>query len=89
MKLTMLPFGDRDFKVAKEIAALRNRRDDNRVYTSTSTIIGLEYLSRFNGDTNKFTIIKTEELGFLVIQDLEDLGARDEMEMKFPYLIID
>ena len=89
MNLTMLPFEECDNDAAEAIAKANGRDDDNCAYTSTSAIIGLEYFRRWQGDTKTFCIIKTKELGFLVIKDLEDMNIRDDMQARFPHLRID
>ena len=76
-QLTLLEFTPKDFHFARCMAARAGRTDENFVYTSTSAINGVEYLSRDNEDKNKFAIIKTKELGFLLIKDLADLKATD------------
>lgn len=84
MNLTMLPFEDKDFEIAAVIAKHGGRPDQNCAYTSTSSIIGIEWFARWDGDTNKFCVIKTEELGFLAIRDLDDMGIREKIKGKFP-----
>lgn len=89
MQLTTLDFTDKDFDAAAAIAKANGRDDENCTYTTTSSIIGLHYLCRFDGDSKVFSIVKTKELGFLVIKDLEDMGIRDDMESRFEHLKIE
>lgn len=84
MNLTMLPFEDEDFEIAAAIAKSKGRADENCIYTTTSEIIGMQWLSRFNRDNIVFSVIKTKELGFLVIQDLIDLNIESDMRRQFP-----
>jgi hypothetical protein len=74
--ITQKTFDNRDFLTARLIAARLGRNDNNCVYTSTSNLIGLQYLKRNNED-KQFFIIKTVELGFMVVSDLEDINCSD------------
>lgn len=76
--LTQLEFSPRDHKTAARIAKHLGYRQT--AYTSTSALWGLFCLAENPayakpGDaTRGGCIIKTRELGFLFIQDTEDLG---------------
>ena len=73
--LTQLPFTDNDYNTAEKIAA-RLGRKDNFAYTSHSDLIGFTCPRRFAAD-KELSIIKTKELGFLIVQTLEDAGLCD------------
>ena len=81
--ITQREFIGDDFEIAERIAARLGYAQT--VYTSTSALWGL-YCLRENPERARTTverrhppyvagcIIKTQELGFLFVQDLEDLG---------------
>ena len=73
--LTQLEFKGDDFKNAEKIA-LKLGYGNNTVYTSTSALIGLFCLidgKQYKRGKKTGCIIKTKELGFLFVQDLEEL----------------
>ncbi len=77
--LTQLEFTEADFAIAENFA--RSLGYEQFAYTSTSALWGL-FCMRENpeyarpGQNSKFNgcIIKTRELGFLFVGDLEDFG---------------
>ena len=77
--LTQVEFAEADFKIATKVAKQLGYKQT--AYTSTSALWGLFCLPE-NPQTWKGSrraleggcIIKTKELGFLFVQDLEDLG---------------
>lgn len=75
MTLTQIEFDEQDFEVAKEIAR-RLGRKDNWAYTSTSALMGFDCPKRYSNDTG-MSIIKTKELGFMVVSTLEDINMHD------------
>lgn len=79
--LTQVEFSPDDHDIAAKVA--RALGYDQSAYTSTSSLWGLFCLAE-NPDrataeqpTHDACIIKTRELGFLVVQLLEDLGIDD------------
>lgn len=71
-KLNQLEFTDKDFIAAHKIAAQLGY-GQNTAYTSGSALIGL-FCFPLDENGKRGVIIKTAELGFLFVQDLEDLG---------------
>lgn len=77
-KLTQEEFQPEDFEIAERVA--RAMGYEQTAYTSTSALWGLFCLgenperARPGQCIHEACIIKTRELGFLVVQDLEDLG---------------
>ncbi len=73
--LTQLEFEDSDFEQAEKIAAKLGYKQT--AYTSTSALWGLFCLSEnpeySKGPHTGGCIVKTKELGFLFVQDTEDL----------------
>lgn len=74
-KLTQLEFSDKDMETAAKIAR-RLGFGDNTAYTSSSALVGLFCLPDRHSQ-KKGCIIKTAELGFLFVADLEDLLLND------------
>ena len=77
--LTQLEFTPKDHRTAARIAARLGYKQT--AYTSTSALWGLfclpenpEYARVNGGPTQGACIIKTKELGFLIVQDTEDIG---------------
>jgi len=68
--ITQVEFAEEDFPKAERIA--RRLGFKQTVYTSTSALWGL-YCLPDRPRQRKGCIIKTRELGFLFVQDLEDL----------------
>lgn len=75
--ITQIEFSGSDFRKAEKLA--RKLGYEQTAYTSTSAMIGLfclpenpEYAK--GKPTKGGCIIKTEEFGFLFVQDVEDLG---------------
>jgi hypothetical protein len=80
--LTQQEFSAKDHKVAERIA--RRLGYEQYAYTSTSALWGLFCLPEnprtWKGKPQALRggcIIKTRELGFLFVQDVEDLGMED------------
>ena len=78
--LTQLPFEPADFPIAERIA--RDLGYRQTAYTSTSTLWGLfclrENPATWTGARRALQagcVIKTAELGFLFVQDTEDLRS--------------
>lgn len=74
--LTQLEFTPDDHDTAERVA--RHLGYSQYSYTSTSALWG--YFCLRDSDTDRkrpACIIKTRELGMLVVQDLEDLGLND------------
>lgn len=69
--ITQTEFLDGDFEQAERIA--RSLGYDQTAYTSSSAAWGL-YCLRSRPSQRAGVIIKTRELGFLFVQDLEDLN---------------
>lgn len=73
--LTQLEFEENDFEAAERIA--RKLGYKQTAYTSTSALWGLFCLPEnpqySKGPTSGGCIVKTRELGFLFVQDTEDL----------------
>ena len=82
--LTQVEFGAADFNKAEKIAAELGY--EQTAYTSTSALWGLFCLpenpayARPGQATKGGCIIKTQELGFLFVQDGEDLHLGYEFE---------
>jgi len=72
--LTQIEFSARDFDTAAEMA--KRLGYTQTAYTSTSALIGLFCLAD-NARHRAGCIIKTRELGFLFVADLEDLKFHD------------
>lgn len=75
-QLTQLEFNKEDFKNAEQLALKLGYKQT--VYTSTSALIGLFCLvdgEQYKQGKNKGCIIKTAELGFLFVQDWEDING--------------
>lgn len=80
--LTQVEFSGDDFDTAKTVA--KRLGYEQTAYTSTSALWGLFCLPEnprtWKGNRRALQgacIIKTKELGFLVVQNLEDLGLED------------
>ena len=71
--ITQLEFQGDDFEVAERIA--RRLGYTQTSYTSTSALWGL-YCLRDRPTQRAGCIIKTRELGFLFVQDVEDLNMK-------------
>ena len=69
--LTQVEFEGDDFEKAERIAARLGYTQT--AYTSTSALWGL-FCLRDNAEMHEGCIIKTRELGFLFVQDGEDLN---------------
>lgn len=73
--LTQVEFNEEDFSIAEHIA--RKLGYKQTAYTSTSALWGLfclpENPQHTTGPTRGGCVIKTRELGFLFVQDTEDL----------------
>ena len=75
--LTQLEFSEADFPIAERVA--KRLGYTQTAYTSTSALWGLFCLpenpatAKKGQATRGACIIKTQELGFLVVKDLEDL----------------
>lgn len=80
--LTQVEFDAEDHQIADRIAAALGY--EQTAYTSTSALWGLFCLPENpetaapRQPTHGACIIKTRELGFLVVQNLEDLGLYDD-----------
>lgn len=72
-KITQLEFHDDDFEVAERIA--KRLGYTQTAYTSSSALWGLFCLAD-RPTQKKGCIIKTRELGFLFVQDTEDLNMK-------------
>jgi hypothetical protein len=76
--LTQVEFEERDFKIAEKIA--RRLGYSQTAYTSTSALWGMFCLpenprtAKPGEATKGGCIIKTRELGFLFVANLEDMG---------------
>jgi hypothetical protein len=73
-EITQLAFDEKDFPVAEEIAGRLGYTQT--AYTSTSALWGLFCLPD-HAEHKGGCIIKTRELGFLFVADLEDLHMDD------------
>lgn len=73
--LIMVPFEGDDMEIAKEMAQ-RLGYGDNTAYTSTPALVGL-FCLRMNAEGHEGCIVKTHELGFLFVQDVEDLNMHE------------
>ena len=74
--LTQLEFTPEDHETAERVARFLGYTQT--AYTSTSALWGLFCLRDSAADRKRpACIIKTRELGMLVVQDLEDLGLND------------
>jgi len=79
--LTQVEFTQGDHRIAERVA--KHLGYEQYVYTSTSALWGLFCLpenpatAKPGQRTQHACIIKTKELGFLVVQLLEDLGLND------------
>lgn len=77
--LTQLEFEESDFKLAQRLA--KSLGYSQTAYTSTSALWGLFCLpenprtAKPGEATKAGCIIKTQELGLLFVQNLEDLGV--------------
>lgn len=78
--LTQLEFTDTDIALAERIAARLGFTQT--AYTSTSQLWGLYCLPDHAGHKHG-CIIKTRELGFLFVSDLEDLQLHDLAQQEF------
>lgn len=74
--LTQLEFTAGDHEVAERIA--RKLGYTQTVYTSTSQLWGL-FCLRDRASQRAGCIIRTRELGFLFVQDVEDLNLRGKV----------
>lgn len=81
--ITQLEMSDADIDFAERIA--KRLGYTQTAYTSTSQLWGLSCLPD-HAKHKHGCIIKTQELGFLFVSDLEDLQLHDlaEMERKLP-----
>jgi hypothetical protein len=79
--LTQLEFNERDFRIAEKIA--KKLGYSQTAYTSTSALWGMFCLpenprtAKPGEATRGGCIIKTHELGFLFVANLEDMGMED------------
>ena len=71
--LTQLEFTGDDFDVAEQIA--RRLGYTQTAYTSTSALWGL-FCLRGRASQRAGCVIRTRELGWLFVQDVEDLNLR-------------
>lgn len=69
-QLTMLEFEEKDFETAEKIA--KRLGFTQTAYTSTSALWGLFCLPD-RASQKSGCVIKTKELGFMFVQDTEDL----------------
>lgn len=74
--LTQLEFTDSDHETAERIA--RALGYTQTAYTSTSALWGL-FCLRDRASQKAGCIIRTRELGFLFVQDVEDLNLRGKV----------
>ncbi|HET9256313.1 MAG TPA: hypothetical protein VFO16_14100 [Pseudonocardiaceae bacterium] len=74
--LTQLEFSGDDFEIAERIARRLGYRQT--AYTSTSALWGL-FCLRDRASQRAGCIIRTRELGFLFVQDVEDLNLRGKL----------
>lgn len=72
--LTQLEFEEHDFPLAEKIA--KRLGFTQTAYTSTSALVGL-YCLPDRANQRHGCIIKTRELGFLFVADLEDMLMDD------------
>lgn len=70
-----------DFTIAALIA--KRLGYTQTAYTSTSALIGL-YCLRDHARMRAGCIIKTQELGFLFVQDVEDLNMPEGQDLNVP-----
>ena len=75
--ITQLEFSGEDMIKAEAVAGVLGYAQT--AYTSTSALIGLFCLPDGPEHTSG-CVIKTAEFGLMFVQDLEDLGIRDEIE---------
>lgn len=81
-QLTQVEFSPEDFDAAERIA--RAMGYEQTAYTSTSALWGLFCLpenpatAKPHEPTHGACIIKTRELGLLVVQNCEDIGLHDD-----------
>lgn len=73
--LTQLDFEEEDFEIAERMAKALGYTQT--AYTSTSALWGL-YCLPDNARQCSGCVIKTKELGFLFVQDLEDVHLDKE-----------
>jgi hypothetical protein len=74
--LTQLEFQGDDFDIAEQLA--KRLGYTQTAYTSTSALWGLFCLRDRPGHRSG-CVIKTKELGFLFVQDVEDLNLREQL----------
>jgi hypothetical protein len=74
--LTQLEFTDADHAIAEQIA--RRLGYTQTTYTSTSDLWGL-FCHRDRASQRAGCIIRTRELGYLFVQDVEDLNLRGKL----------
>lgn len=72
----MLEFSGDDFDVAERIAKALGYTQT--VYTSSSALWGL-FCLRDRASMRQGCVIRTRELGFLFVQDVEDLNLRAKL----------
>lgn len=80
--LTMVDMSEAEIEMAEEIAKRLNYTQT--AYTSESSLFGLFCLR--DGDKDKkpaVCIVKTKELGYMVVSTLEDIGMFDLYEQQF------
>ena len=73
-KIEMIEFNGEDIKQANLIAKKLNYKAT--AYTSGSALIGL-FCWNYTKGSLRGCIIKTEQLGFLFVQDMEDLNLKE------------
>lgn len=74
--LTMLEFTEGDHVIAERIA--RRLGYTQYAYTSTSALWGL-FCLRDRASQRAGCVIRTRELGFMFVQDVEDLNLRGKV----------